>query len=484
MNSYENIIHTYYIIERTKTTTTMATTSSVTRRKSARSAVRRVKRNAKHANRKTKHATRKLKYRFSKKKMMMGGGVSTIVSTIKNVDNKDAGVVTLKSDIPKIIGGPKLIVEVDLSGNNSYNGDVLHLVNSLLAQLLGNKERIIKLPDNIAVLDNPNFDKYSKSNIDNYNKNIPRFKELSNSRSVTNGVYDKQGNNVLEKFQSSLDPKKKPTKCTVVIELEKVDQNTKTKINKIGLSLLEAVNFRCVNIEESPYYATVKRYENPCGNVPCWTISEKKEINNPLILSIPVDELIKKFDKTEVIQLLETEEEENQRLKQEAAHKKQTDKENTLNNCGFTALHNKFKPFIELRDKLGDFFIDKEQKEGNFKEEGYDYDAIYTKLVNEYLKQYPNNKEYMDNVLKILFENRKDWRHLRDLSSGCKIEKFSDESNTLSTFDSYSQINNKTDEPATFESVSKKEFDRLFYKYNPKEIAELERLSNMRPNDG
>lgn len=436
-------------------------TASSTRRKIARSSMRRVKR-------KTKHANRKLKYRLTKRKMMMGGGVTKI----KKIDNQYAnGEVTLTSK--KIMfTNPKLIVEVNLTDNNPYDGDILHLLNSLLAQLSNNKNIKLELPNNIAVLDNPNFTKYKTLNEQNYDyfKKI-KPKEVTNWRGAsateTQGVYDKEGKYALEKFSSSLEPTKKPKKCTVVIELkEDIKEDKKNiQINKIVLSSLEAVMFRCVETQESPYYGGWKEYKFSCGEIPCWTISEKKEITlaNPLILSTDgttMDNLIGKFNLIKEIQLLETKEEEEERLNEE----KQKAKEKKLEECGFTDLHNRFKPFITLKDQLEPFFKSKRLTAENFNKEGYD--AIYTRLVGE-LSQNPKYKKEMETVLQTLFDNREAWKNLK---TGCNIGDYGNDNDIFWKFKPYLQNGDKP-EPATFESVSKKEFDKVFNDFNPITIA-------------
>lgn len=401
----------------------------------------------------------------------MGGGVTKI----KKIDNQYAnGEVTLTSRRTTFTRTPQLIVEVNLTDNNPYDGDILHLLNSLLAQLSENKKLKLELPDNIAVLDNPNFKNYYELNMQNFNQfNNTRPKEVTNWRGVsateTKGVYDKEGNYVLEKFSSSLEPTKKPKKCTVVIELkEDIKEDKKNiQINKIVLSSLEAVMFRCVKIQESPYYASVRREEIRCGDIPCWTISEKKEITlaNPLILSTDgttMDKLFEKFNAIQEIQLLETKEEEKARLYEEG---RKMEEEN-LEKCGFTALHNMFKPFITLKNQLEPFFKSKRLNAENFNKEGYD--AIYTRLVGEYKSQNPNYENEMKTILQTLFDNREAWKNLK---TGCNILPFTNDNDILWLFNPYLQNGDKP-EPATFESVSKKEFDKVFNDFNPKVIAE------------
>jgi hypothetical protein len=401
--------------------------------------------------------------------MMMGGGVTKI----KKFDNEYAnGEVTLTSRRTTFARTPQLIVEVNLTDNKPYDGDVLHLLNSLLAQLSDNKNIKLELPNNIVVLDNPNFTKYEELNKKNFNqfKNI-KPKEVTNWRGVTatetKGVYDKEGNYALEKFSSSLEPTKKPKKCTVVIELEQDKEKKNIKINKIVLSSLEAVMFRCVKIQISPYYGSERKEENPCGDIPCWTISEKKEITlaNPLILSTDgttMDKLLEKFNAISEIQLLETKEEEEERLNEE----RRKAEEKKLEECGFTDLHNRFKPFITLKEQLKSFFESKRLNENNFRDEGYD--AIYTRLVNEYQSQNPNYKKEMETALQTLFDNREAWKKLK---TGCNILDFTNDGDILWKFNPYLQNGDKP-EPATFESVSKKEFDKVFNEFNPKTIAE------------
>ena len=447
------------------------------RRKASASAVRRrVKRHGggkRVSHKKLKPFLYSRKYaRKTVRNVMTGGGVSKI----KNFEGTYAdGAVTLSTRKTIFTRNPQLVIEVNLSGDNNYNGDILHLLNSLLVQLSGDPKT--KLLDtkwakstekepffNTVVLDNPNFARCRKININNI-QSIRRYyrrEQNGKERHITKGVYDDAGNPADEKFLSGLEPTKKPTKCKVVIEL--TIEGNQIKIKKIILSSpLVRTYLRVFFIYE--LYGEKER-EFAGETIECWTIGkEVTEEDIDLTLSkdsIDLDKLIQQFVSIKEIQLLETEEQKKARLNDEEKQAEKQANDEKLRTCGFTDFITEFDPLIESHRKLQEFF----EREGQTLNGSYFYRKgfknIYKELVNKYLTQDQTCKGDMERILQTLHKKREDWQKLRER---CSVGVFSNEGKALGLFGKFLQSDNNV--PVTFDSVSYDVFKDVFKEFDP-----------------